>query len=369
VKIGILTFHRSLNSGAVLQAFALQEYLRSLGFDAKVLNYGNIGCPRKYSVNMDSLRRFVGSLYYDLKRFFTTFAIENYRRKLYCAFCHRYLDVGSCVSKKDIVESNYTHLIVGSDQVWHPILNEGDDMYFLAQVPHGAKRIAYAPSFGTDSFDRELEVRMSTWLKAFDALSVREPQGTMIVKRLCGRSATVVCDPTLLLPANHYESMMRRPRFGLPEKYVAVYTVCGHPWAEKLAVKIAEKKQIPVVHLIGGQLACWYQPWGKIRRITALGPSEWLFFVRHSECVVTNSFHGTVFSLIFHRSFWVTLNTKASDARLTALLQGTSCEARILSAFEYPTNESEIDWKTVDREMTQKSESGKAYLRHVLETI
>ena len=320
-KIGIITFHHALNCGAALQAWALQTALRKQGLDASLVNYGEIGWSGKYYLRCDSLRHFVGSFYNGFNTFFKSFAIEDYRRHLYRRFMREQMALGGTVYKSDIAKSGYTHLIVGSDQVWHPLINEGDDTYFLANVPDGVKRISYAPSFGVDEFEPELERKMAGWLARFDALSVREPQGAKIVKRLCGREATVVCDPTLLLGRVEYETIERRPRFGFPEKYIAVYTVCGHPWAENVAIEFGRKMGLPVVHLPGGQMARWYLP-GKAKRVTALGPAEWLWFIHHSEYVVTNSFHGTVFSLMFHKPFTVALNSRASDARMVSLLEG-----------------------------------------------
>lgn len=272
--------------------------------------------------------------------------------------------LGDAVKKDEINKSGYTHLIVGSDQVWHPVINEGDDAYFLADVPDGVKRISYAPSFGVDEFDQKLEQKMAGWLARFDALSVREPQGAAIVKRLCGREAAVVCDPTLLLERVDYEAIESKPRFGLPKKYIAVYTVCGHPWAESAAIGLGKKMGLPVVHLPGGQLARWYLP-GKAKRVTALGPAEWLWFIHHAEYVVTNSFHGTVFSLVYHRPFTVALNGRASDARMLSLLDSVGVNDRV--GYANRAVDGEIDWAEVDARKGCLTNVGEGYLKGAIE--
>ena len=365
MKVGILTFHHSLNCGAALQAWALQEHLRAAGVDARIVNYGKIGWPAKYYLRADSLRHFVGSFYSGFNTFRQTFLIESYRRRLYRRFHRACMGLGEAVKKADIPNLGYTHLITGSDQVWHPIINEGDETYFLANAAEGVKRISYAPSFGVDTFDPALERKMSGWLAKFDALSVREPQGAAIVKRLCGRDAAVVCDPTLLLPRSAYECVERPPRFGLPERYVAVYTICGHPWAEAAALRLGERLGLPVVHLPGGQFARWYLP-GKAKRVTALGPAEWLWFIRYADYVVTNSFHGTVFSLLYHRPFTVALNGTASDARMKTLIDGTGCEARAVSDASSVDADAPVDWEAVDRALQEKAAAGKAFLKAAL---
>lgn len=364
MKIGILTFHHSLNCGAALQAWALQTHLRKCGHDASIVNYGKIGWPRKYYLRCDSLRRFIGSFYKGFFTFFRTFAIESYRRHLYLQFMREQMALGDAVKKDEINKSGYTHLIVGSDQVWHPVINEGDDAYFLADVPDGVKRISYAPSFGVDEFDQKLEQKMAGWLARFDALSVREPQGAGIVKRLCGRDAAVVCDPTLLLKRADYEVIERAPRFGVPQKYIAVYTVCGHPWAESAAIGLGKKMGLPVVHLPGGQLARWYLT-GKAKRVTALGPAEWLWFIHHAEYVVTNSFHGTVFSLVYHRPFTVALNGRASDARMLSLLDSVGLNDRV--GYANRAVDGEIDWAEVDARKGCLANVGEGYLKGAIE--
>lgn len=365
-RIGILTFHHSLNCGAALQAWALQTALRAQGLDASLVNYGRIGWPSKYYFRADSLRHIVGSFYNDAMTFVRSFGIETYRRHLYRRFHREQMGLGPRVSKAELAAAGYACLVVGSDQVWHPFINEGDATYFLADVPAGVRRVAYAPSFGVDRFAPGLERKMAGWLAAFDALSVREPQGAAIVKRLCGREAAVVCDPTLLLPRAAYERLARRPRFGLPARYVAVYTICGHPWAERRARAIGARLGLPVVHLPGGQLARWYGAAGDVRRVTALGPAEWLWFIRQADFVVTNSFHGTVFSLLFHRPFLVAANNVASDARMQTLLAGTGCEPRLVRAEGDALPAEEPDWRRVDAAVERQVETGRAYIRSAL---
>ena len=364
MKVGILTFHRSLNCGAALQAWALQTALRKQGFDTSIVNYGKIGWPSRLDfVRFDSIRHVCGTLWIAANTILKNSFIESYRRHLYRCFQREQMGLGTAVSKGDIAKRGYTHLIVGSDQVWHPFINEGDDTYFLADVPDRVRRISYAPSFGVDEFSAELEQKMTEWLSRFDALSVREPQGAEIVKRLCGRDATVVCDPTLLQGRADYEAIERKPRFGFPEKYIAVYTICGHPWAEDAAIELGKTMGLPVVHLPGGQLARWYLP-GKVKRVTALGPAEWLWFMHHAEYVVTNSFHGTVFSLMFHKPFTVALNGRASDARMLSLLEGVGLISRVEHVERVDC--VDVDWGEVDKCVENLRMEGSAFLESAL---
>ena len=118
---------------------------------------------------------------------------------------------------------------------------------------------------------------------------------------------------------------------------------------------------MPVVHLPGGQLARWYLP-GKAKRVTALGPAEWLWFIHHAEYVVTNSFHGTVFSLMYHKPFTVALNGKASDARMKSLLDGSGIEGRLMLDNGSLDCSTVVDWSEVDAHIVRPADFGKEYL-------
>lgn len=367
MKIGILTLHHALNAGAVLQAWALQTYLQKNGYAAKVVNYGKIGWPFKYSLNFANLRRFAGSCYYGCRTFFLTFGVETYRRRLFRDFLYSIMRVDRPAKKRDVLGSECTHFIVGSDQIWNPRIVKKEDVYFLPNVKNGVKRIAYAGSFGIDEFSPQQVRLMQDCFKNFDALSVREEQGAQIIKRLCGREAEVVCDPTLLLPADAYTRIERQPALtSLPSRYVAIYTVGGHPLAKDMACRIGARLGIPVVHLCGGQLARWYWPRGEVKYITALGPREWLCFMHHADYVVTNSFHGVIFSLLFHRPFTALLNNRPGDARLLTLLDAVGLKRRAASCPNDEGLTDSVDWAIVDRNIEEFSKKGKSFLSKAL---
>ena len=117
------------------------------------------------------------------------------------------------------------------------------------------------------------------------------------------------------------------------------------------------------MHLPGGQLARWYLS-GKAKKVTALGPAEWLWFIHHSEYVVTNSFHGTVFSLMFHKPFTVALNGRASDARMVSLLEGVGLISRVEHVERVDC--VDVDWGEVDKCVENLRMEGSAFLESAL---
>jgi len=208
---------------------------------------------------------------------------------------------------------------------------------------------------------------MQDCFKNFDALSVQETQGAQIIKKLCGREAEVVCDPTLLLPAEAYTKIERRPALScLPPRYVAVYTVGGHPLAKDAACRMGARLGIPVVQLLGGQLARWYWPWGKVKYATALGPREWLWFMHHADYVVTNSFHGVIFSLLFHRPFTALLNNRPGDARLLTLLEAVGLKKRAVCRPDDEGLSDSVEWSAVDGNIEEFARKGKEFLSKAL---
>lgn len=364
MKIGIITFHKALNCGAVLQAYALQTYLRSAGYDAEIVNYGSVGWGGKYRVSFGSLRKFCSSIYTDARRFALTFLLEDYRRMCYRRFLRDVARLGPPVTdSRELSKSDYTHFICGSDQIWHPAINRGDSTYFLSFARADQKKVAYAPSFGLDHFTEAQEREMAMMLRSFSSISVREAAGAEIVERLTGSRPQVVCDPTMLLSLASYEQLGHRP-VGIRSPFVFVYTVGSHPWAVKYAKHIASRKGLRVVHLIGGYFAQWGLGKG-VKRIVTAGPAEFLWLVQHAECVITNSFHGTVFSVLFKRPFHVALNKNSADSRMITLCGSLGCRSSVSS--EAPTGDLVLcNWETISRNMDRIRAESIRYLAGAL---
>ena len=316
VKVAILTFHNSPNNaGAVLQAWALQRAIDRLGHNAQVIDY-----HRKYADynkwwSFDSL----GGLCYTLKRF-PCEIIRQERCNAFRRCCLKLVGTkhGRCMDFKDA-----DAYIVGSDQVFNPRNNEMNPDFLLDFVPHGKKRIAYGASFGTDAFPDEYMQMLEKNLPRFNALSVREYSGAETVKRIADIDAQVVLDPTLLHKAEEYRPLMEAERSVSPpnEPYVFMYIIGNHPDARLIALEKAREIGAKRIVVMTNGRAEWHLPQlGIFRRIHVYSPSDFLAHIASAAYVVTNSFHGTAFSIVFNRPFVSLRNGTAGDNRMATLL-------------------------------------------------
>jgi hypothetical protein len=360
MKAGILTFHRAYNCGAVLQAWALATYIKKVfGFDTQVVDYGEIGTDNRKWLNLDSVYAFLVTCYCRMH----DGGVEDVRRRKFELFARRFLPLSEKHSRADLLNMDYTHLIVGSDQVWNLNLTQGDKTYFL-DFETRAKRVAYAASFGVNNYDETAEKEIMQLMMNFDSIAVREESGHQMVHRLTQQDVPLVVDPTLLHPIEDYCPLERKPLM-TPNRFVLLYTVCGHPWAGDVADRLARERGLRVVHLHGGEPFRYHLP-GRFRNIYAFGPAEFLWFFRHADCVVTNSFHGTVFSILNHKDMIVAANGSASDDRMKTLLESYSLGDRMVSSPQEAVEWERADWSNVDACVDRERRKAFAYLKGAL---
>ena len=315
MKVAILTFHNSPNNaGAVLQAWALQRTIEKLGHNASIVDYHRLKGDLVPWWSFKTLR----GLFYTFKRF--PFEMTRLRR------CRKFREqslslVGTQYGGR-IRYKDADVFIVGSDQVFNPIHNDMNSDFLLDFAPDGKKRIAYGASFGTDKFPKEYVQMLKDLLPRFYALSVRETTGVETVKRIANIDAQVVLDPTLLLDGNEYQHLFVNELKHIPEDpYVFLYIIGSHSEARR----IAEEKAIEIgarnVIVMTNKRAEWHLPQvGMFRRIHVFTPADFLAYISNAAYVVTNSFHGTAFSIIFNRRFEVLKNGTSGDDRMATLL-------------------------------------------------
>ena len=340
-RVGILTLHHSYNCGSMLQAFALQETLERMGHEVRVINFSNEGQARLYSVleRPTSLKRIVKDLLLApragrIRRNFA--AYERFMTE------HLHLDGPVVRHREELDDAGYDAVIAGSDQVWNVTIDDGDDAYFLPWVT-GARRVAYAPSFGARSIARfSPDPRVHAgWLKDFDALSIRERNGRRWIRELIGVDVPVLLDPTLLLDAGDYAPLEHRPP-GLPGEYLFYYAPSYSRPINRFVAAIAKRHGLAVVafnaktfYVKGMGLTGFVLP-------AVEGPAAYLALIRGAAAVVTTSFHGTVFSTIYRRPFWTVKNGGMyhDDDRVLTLLEALGLQDRLVP----PSFDSGRDW-------------------------
>jgi len=358
-KIGILTFHRSLNVGAVLQAWALHIYLRSKGFDARIIDYGHIGCSPRLKIKQFCLRSIVRLFYH----FIMSFPMEDFRRAKYSKFINDHFFMTRNVCRTDLPFLSMDCYICGSDLIWHPDRNEEDMSYFLDFVSSEARKVAYAPSFGDGHFSAAQERMIKESINRFDLLSVRETFSCKVLRNFANIDAPIVCDPTILLSVSYYVNVERRVK-KLPSQYILLYVICGHPFAEAFSEKLSDETGLKVIYYFSGEgmSRCSKHQKGRLMNV---GPAEFLYLVHNSSAVVTNSYHGLVFSLLYHKTPYVMLNDSKLDVRMTDLTSYVGLSGNVVSASDTRRRDTNINWQNVDNRLRDLRQTGVSFLEQL----
>ncbi len=280
-KIAIMTIN-SQNYGNRLQNYALQQVIRSLGYQVE-------------TVRRTKKPVFREKLTVRVKRRIK--ALRRSKTSCFAAFDRKYMSFSKYHASPDVaepwLEDAYDAFVVGSDQVWNPhyrhVVGDCDLLTFVRDQ----NKIAYAASVGVDEIPKDQRERYASAWSAFDALSVREQAGAALVKEISGRDAAVTLDPTLLIGAEQWKTIERQPAILPKKEYVLLYSLGGtselmNAWLNACR----EEGKLEIVDVMKK---------GRDGKAPQVGPSEFLYLIRHAQHVVTNSFHALVFASIFHR--------------------------------------------------------------------
>lgn len=362
MKIGVITYHRSNNYGAQLQAYALIKALSQLGHQAEVIDCNSIGSGKVFHWNFQSLRGFMGALRNNVLSSLTEFK----RNRLFKNFVESEIPISiPCTTQEqlDSLVKQYDYVIVGSDQVWHPQICEGKKFFFLDLPIQSSKKIAYAPSFGVDDYtETEASIYMPL-IKNIGHLSVRETTGNRIIFKYLGHEVKEVVDPTMLLKPHDWKVLTTPPKY---KKYLLYFTILDEPYGtDRLVREIAARHELKIIRI--GSVKDMLKPGFKNARVS--GPKDFLSLVRYADIVVTSSFHGLVFSILFHRNFLCVLNNNERNSRLNDLARKLRLTDRLISnPQEYKADSClpAIDYQHLD---TMLSELRKASLKFLNDAI
>lgn len=327
MRIGILTFHCAHNFGAVLQAYALQEYLLKVGYNVYIIDYKPDYLVDSYKIfgnfpsGFKSIKALLGEcmrLPRRIKRY-TAFAsfTDKYMRKLK-------LNLHATNQIIDI-------FIFGSDQIWNKEISHGRyDPIFLGnfEAARGKRKIAYSASSGHKLMnDKELD-SLCRYLRKFTAVGVREESLHDLLIPHVPCDVCIVLDPTILVDRDVFEKILRKPK--VSKKYILVYQayLVRNGKGSRDIIEIAEHlaKQIDgIVIDLSFYLTFYKKKYSKV-----VSPEEFLGYVKYAECVVTNSFHGTAFSIIFEKSFYTIKVNKKVDMRALSLLDSLDLAPRMI---------------------------------------
>lgn len=369
-SVGTITFHSTINYGGVLQAYALQQVLNEMGYLAENIDYFD---HRRDLASLSTFRRMKHVVWHG---FVKKLLVGSIREKRTEAFLSRHLRVSSCryndAASLHEAPPLYDAYITGSDQVWNARHNHDDSSYFLTFAPPGKKRVSYAASFGVSQIQDRLVSDYREWLKQIDCISTRELEGKRIIEQLTGREADITLDPTLLLNQEQWRQVAVPYESSKP--YILCYYMPGDNKVNRSITEIASKIAMQTgwsVISIGQKEYMRLNPF----RRTALtsGPAEFVGLFHNASFVVTNSFHGTAFSVNFKIPFLVPINRdlspeKALSSRITTLLNTLKLENRLIPAgANLPAEDViDLDFSSAERILQQEKQRSIDFLRNAL---
>lgn len=328
MRIGIITIHDAPNYGACLQSYALWKYLSDCGWDCELIDLRRPGhhdfvfdkrhmeyrvfTKRKLKKRFKRILVKIGL--YKQKRYLTIEAERKFKAfngliKMSCP----YTRIASLYKKTPI----YDIYITGSDQVWNPTQPYCLEPYFLTFAPKDKRRLSYASSIGITKLTSKEKQDFALWLRQYDAVSVREKQAKNLLEAITGIPITQVADPTFLLDRGHWRSLAVSPMVKAP--YMLLFTLAYNRDLLDYAIGIGKQSGKHVLYLTAVQPEPDNSDY---TAITDAGPREWLGYIGGASMVITDSFHGTVFSIIMGVDNFFTYIASANrrGSRITDLL-------------------------------------------------
>lgn len=358
MKIGIITQPLSRNYGGILQNYALQQTLVKLGYEPYTFDLGKFTWIDWIITTLKCMvKMIIGRPYLFPESPITKYHKEKYLRKfvenkicLIAPRCRR-------ISHNKILKLNLRIIIVGSDQVWRPKYNYNIYDMYLGFTKLNIKRIAYAASFGTDQWEysNKQTVKCKKLIHQFDAISVREDSAIDLCHNHFGVNAKLVLDPTLLLSVSEYNNLLLTipPKTGqILFAYFLDISANKLTYTNSIANKLG---YTPKIKSAGEHLT------------SEDSIEEWLSYFRDAKYIITDSFHGMVFSIIYNKEFMVIGNSQRGLSRFTSLLSLFSLEDRMITDIQDITlNTTPIDWQKINnKRATLQKESINFLLQNI----
>lgn len=352
MKIGIITFHRAHNYGAVLQCYALQEFFKRDNI-VSIINYTPPKIENLYKVfSIDLFFYFLNNKKYKSLIGYTAHFYKRFLRKnKFINFERKFLNVTEPVKGKKEIPNDYDAYIVGSDQVWNLNLTGSDDFYF-AGYNNNIPVFGYAISSNENSIEQIGGKNICDIVSHFHLLSFREENICNKISSYTGVDYPVTLDPTLLFDSSFWDKLCEDNK---RKKYILLYQVRypkeGKNILREKAGYIAKQKKCGVIEI----------KWGNYD----YGPTEFLSLFKHAEFVITSSFHGTVFALIFQKKINVYGLNDGMDGRCISLLEKMGIKDKVYRDLYQNPTDYECDYEMIEEKLAKMRKSSILYLNSV----
>ena len=357
MKIITVTFNKAINYGATLQEYALFTALKKMKHDVKILNYKDENIEDFYKIFNFNKSNFTGFI----KSFFRSIfyypinkkRILNFKKfDSIMEFTKEYKEI----NEQTILNEDCDVLIAGSDQIWNVDITNGlQDVYTLNFGSKEINRISYAASIGNNCIKEEYIEQFKNKLSNFNYISVREKTALKEISKIVNdKQIIVTLDPTLLITKNDWKNVMSKNEY--KEKYILAYVVEDNPEYYNVVNYLSNLTGLKVIHFEHKKIN---KKNNKIQNVLdykhCSGPSEFLSLIFNADYVVTTSFHATVFSIIFEKSFW-TIPHKKTGSRVIDLLNNFELNNRIINdieQFKEKKYDEEIDYKNINKKIEE----------------
>lgn len=345
-----------------MQAYALQRYLTEQGHDVEIIDYKPWYLSRHFkltTINNPVFDRFVIRTLYILAKLPGRLVMLK-RKRAFDRFTKEYLRLTTerFESNSELTDNcpDAGIFIAGSDQIWNTMFQNGRDAaFYLDFVPAGKRRVSYAASFATEKIESGYEEFVKSMINRFDHISVREQTGVRLLREMGINRAVQVCDPVFLLDKEAWSEMTSS---SCEEKYLLVYDTENSKTVRQIALAVAHRLKLKVWSI--GSFRLNYAD----RDFYLSGPKEFVSLIKNGDFIVSNSFHGTAFSLIFEKNMCVVNRSEAINTRMLSLLDTLGIGDRLVGAdFNVEELTENIDYIKVNKLLAENICSSKQFLR------
>lgn len=363
MRTGILTFHCADNYGAMLQAYGLKNFLKTIEPDTEIVPYAPFFMTGRHWLIPwypgKSLIKMAGSA---VRNFLTLTPDYFTQKKRMKTFRTRYLTPSPRPVRtlKGLENLTYEVYVLGSDQIWNPDITFGLRKAYFGAFSNRYKKhvIAYAASLGGNSLDDSYDQEMRLLLSYVDRISVREKAAVPYVSRMAEKEVSAVVDPVFLLDVEEWKKIETLPK---KRNYVLVYKTEKSEKLMEYAKRLAAAKNLPVIEL---KYQKEMRPENKqIIVETGAGPAEFLGYIHYADYVVTNSFHAMAFSIIYQKKF-LAFEHSTGNARLENVLEQCALEERMVRKGTEPHSiDNAVDWIKVKENINQMRKDSILFLK------
>lgn len=363
MKIGILTFHNAHNYGAVLQVYALKKQIEKIGHNVEVINYHHSNILADYPKNkiikqglkIDKTKK-ISNL---IRNVYSNKFYRNRWNKFDTFIRYNITNNEPIYTIEEIQKLNFDTYICGSDQIWNPDITGGDlSQEFFLYFDTTAKKISYGASMGRKELPSHLENKFKKYIDGIHHVSVREEELKNYAQKLTNKDIKVVLDPTMLLHKEEYDKIATHKLY---EKYLLIFSLVEDELLTEVAKTIANKLNLNIIEVNDRKKMNYF-----CEQVSDASPNDFISLIKNAEFVITNSFHATVFSILYEKKFYTIARKSGNNERMRNLLSMIGEEDRLIDDKQKINFNEEINYKEVKEKIEIKRKESIEFLEKTL---